>query len=71
MSACHIHQGRNVRVNCLKINTRGYCQECLDQGVPCFDPNVYCKFRGQCVILELARLHGLHRHEEPAVQAAG
>ena len=64
---CHVHPEAESRVVCQKVNIRGYCQSCLDQGVPCFDPSIYCKFRGQCVIWEMARENGLHR---PAQDAA-
>jgi hypothetical protein len=71
MSYCHNHPDIEARVTCQKNNTRGYCQECLDRGVPCFDPELYCKFRGQCVIWELARENGFHRRgqEEPRCEA--
>ena len=61
MPACHIHPNREARVTCKKANFRGYCEACLEEGAPCFDPGLYCKFRSQCVIWELAREKGLHR----------
>ena len=64
MTNCQNHAGREVRVLCQKNPSRGYCEECLDEGVPCFDPEIYCKFRGQCVIWALARENGLHRKGE-------
>ena len=71
MGACHNHPDREMKVACQKANFRGYCQECLDKGVPCFDPDIYCKFRSQCIIWELAREHGLHRRGEEKKQASG
>ena len=70
MAVCHNHPDREARVTCQKANFRGYCQECLDNGAPCFDPSIYCKFRGQCVIWELAKEHGLHREEEEPARKA-
>ena len=64
MTFCHIHPDREARVTCQKNNLRGYCGDCLEDGVPCFDPVIYCKFRGQCIIWELARDAGLHRPAE-------
>ena len=61
MTKCHNHPDREARVVCQKIGFRGYCQECLDQGASCFDPSIYCKFRGQCLIRELARENGVNR----------
>ena len=70
MPYCHIHPDREARVTCQKANFRGYCQECLDLGAPCFDPEIYCKFRGQCIIWELARENGLHRKGEAVLKPA-
>lgn len=64
MIACVNHPDREARFPCQKNNTRGYCQECVGSGVPCFDPDIYCKFRSQCVIWEMAREHGLHHLDE-------
>ena len=70
MGFCHNHPNRETRVTCQKNDTRGYCEECLDKGVPCFDPELYCKFRSQCVIWELARENGFHRRGESAKRYA-
>ncbi len=64
MIKCVNHPDREARVPCQKANVRGYCQECLDNGAPCFDPELYCKFRSQCIIYELAREHGLHKKSQ-------
>jgi hypothetical protein len=61
---CRNHPDREADVLCQKNGTRGYCRECLDEGVPCFDPDIYCKFRTQCIIWALAREHGLHHKGE-------
>ena len=61
MAYCVNHPDRETNVVCQRLNSRGYCSECLEAGAPCFEPEVYCKFRGQCVIYALAREHGLHR----------
>jgi len=66
MVHCVNHPDREARVACQKVNVRGYCQECLDEGAPCFDPELYCKFRSQCIIWELARENGLHRRQAEA-----
>jgi hypothetical protein len=71
MSTCYNHPDRQAQVLCLKNNTRGYCRECLDKGVPCFDPIMYCKYRGQCIIYELAREKGLHQKNGGMKAAAG
>jgi len=62
MAHCVNHPDREAAITCQKIDSRGYCQECLDEGAPCFDPELYCKFRSQCIIWELAREKGFHRH---------
>lgn len=72
MAICHNHPEREARVICQKVPFRGYCQECLDEGAPCFDPNIYCKFRSQCIIWELAKENGLHKNSgEPEKRAVG
>ncbi len=51
---CKNHRDRDVAVPCQKHLT-GYCSECVDDGISCTDPSIYCKFRPQCVIWELGR----------------
>ena len=72
MIYCHNHPDREARVACQKANIRGYCEECLEAGRPCFDPGLYCKFRGQCVINEMARENGKtdNAASEPLKRAA-
>lgn len=58
-------------MDCQKNNFRGYCEQCLDKPSPCFDPEIYCKFRSQCIIWNLAKEAGLHKKKDPdAAQAA-
>jgi hypothetical protein len=64
MVKCHIHPDRDAPYVCQKVNIRGYCPECIQEGVPCFDPEIYCKYRGQCVIWSMAREAGLHRKSD-------
>lgn len=66
MTSCVNHPEREARVTCQKNNFRGYCQECLAAPSPCFDPEIYCKFRTQCIIWTLAREAGMHRKSEAA-----
>ncbi len=61
MAACHLHPDRDANVPCQKVNLRGYCEDCLEEGAPCFDPGIYCKFRPSCVIWARAREAGRHR----------
>ena len=51
---CKNHSDREAVVPCQKHQT-GYCGECLENGVSCTDPSIYCKFRTQCVIWEMGR----------------
>ena len=51
---CRNHPDREAVVPCQK-HLVGYCSECLDNGVSCTDPTIYCKFRHQCVIWEMGR----------------
>ena len=71
MGYCVNHPDRETNVVCQRMPTRGYCQECLDKGVPCFEPEVYCKFRTSCVIRELAREKGITEVNSKAGAAAG
>jgi hypothetical protein len=51
---CIRHPERDARVVCQKTST-GYCEECLENGLSCIDPNLYCKFRPQCIIFEMEK----------------
>ncbi len=51
---CKNHSDREAVVPCQKHQI-GYCGECLENGVSCTDPSIYCKFRTQCVIWEMGR----------------
>ncbi len=51
---CKNHPNREAVVPCQKHQT-GYCSECLDNGVSCTDPFIYCKFRDRCIIWEMGR----------------
>ncbi|MCG6880024.1 MAG: hypothetical protein LJE96_12870 [Deltaproteobacteria bacterium] len=51
---CRNHPNREAVIPCQKHLT-GYCSECLENGISCTDPSIYCKFRPQCVIWELGR----------------
>ena len=46
---CSRHPERAIAVHCQK-HGGGLCQECLDHSPRCFDPDLYCKFRPQCII---------------------
>lgn len=46
---CRYHPDRPAIVNCQK-HGMGLCESCLDQDPHCPDPEIYCKFRPQCVI---------------------
>jgi hypothetical protein len=49
ISKCGTHQDAESVIQCQKHQV-GYCQECFDNGLSCRDPQLYCKFRQQCVI---------------------
>ncbi|MBI5603619.1 MAG: hypothetical protein HY879_09695 [Deltaproteobacteria bacterium] len=51
MSACRYHPEREGVFPCQKHQIY-YCQDCFGQGVSCTDPNLFCKFRPQCLINE-------------------
>ena len=70
MGHCVNHPDRETNVVCQRLPNRGYCDECLDKGAPCFEPEVYCKFRTACVIWELARENGLTKQDQIAARAA-
>ncbi|KMY66703.1 B-box zinc finger [Desulfocarbo indianensis] len=46
---CIRHPERASVARCQK-HGGGLCQECLDNDPRCFDPDLFCKFRPQCVI---------------------
>ena len=54
MHKCRRHPDRDAVLACQKYGY-GYCQECADEGVDCSDPELYCKFRQQCIIWEFYR----------------
>jgi hypothetical protein len=56
---CKNHPEKNAIAVCQKYST-GYCDiccECLDKHscCECSDPELYCKFRTQCIIWEISR----------------
>ena len=58
MMECNKHPGRPAIAICEK-NRIGFCRECCEcepeeACCECLDPALYCKFRTQCVIRELA-----------------
>ncbi|MCF8131244.1 MAG: hypothetical protein K9N10_22255 [Deltaproteobacteria bacterium] len=68
---CRNHPERDAVIPCQKHLT-GYCAECLDMGISCTDPSIYCKFRPQCVIWEMGREERKKALFEPEkAQAAG
>lgn len=46
--ACRFHPDRPAVLTCQK-HGQGLCAECLDTNPHCPDPELYCKFRPQCV----------------------
>ncbi|MBI4774640.1 MAG: hypothetical protein HY788_10755 [Deltaproteobacteria bacterium] len=54
MAGCRNHPDRDAFVSCQKHQT-GLCRECLHSDPSCMDPELYCKFRTQCVINELMK----------------
>ncbi len=46
---CRFHPQRPAMVNCSK-HGMGLCAQCLEEKPHCPDPEIYCKFRPQCVI---------------------
>ena len=54
MAVCRNHPDREAFVTCQK-HLVGLCHECLDSDPTCMDPELYCKFRSQCVINELMK----------------
>jgi hypothetical protein len=51
MLACRKHPDREGVFPCQKHQI-AYCRECFEVGVSCNDPELYCKFRPQCLINE-------------------
>ena len=51
---CRFHPERKAVLYCEKYEY-GYCDECLTDGQICTDPELYCKFRTQCIIWENCR----------------
>ena len=69
---CTNHPDREAVVPCQKYGI-GHCGECLENGVSCTDPSIYCKFRPQCVIWEMGRedrKNAVLEQEDPMTQAA-
>lgn len=46
---CRYHPDRPAVARCQKYGY-GYCSECLDTDPHCSDPEIYCKFRTQCLV---------------------
>lgn len=46
---CRNHPEREAAALCQKYG-HGLCADCLDQDPRCSDPDIYCKFRPQCII---------------------
>ena len=46
---CRNHPDRPSVAYCQKYGY-GYCSECLENDPHCSDPDIYCKFRPQCVV---------------------
>ena len=64
---CINHPDRRAVAVCQK-NEAGYCQECCEcdemiQCYECLDPDLYCKYRTQCLIWELTRERRKIGHE--------
>jgi hypothetical protein len=51
MPNCRYHPDREGIFPCLKHQI-AYCLPCFEEGQPCSDPKLYCKFRPQCLINE-------------------
>jgi hypothetical protein len=51
MPKCRNHPDREGVFPCQK-HQLAYCLPCFEEGVPCSDPKLYCKFRPQCLINE-------------------
>ncbi len=49
ISRCLNHPEREAALKCEK-HGRGLCARCLQENPRCFDPELYCKFRPQCLI---------------------
>ena len=67
---CRNHPDRAAAAICQKLST-GFCAECCECPTAqsccgCLDPNVYCQFRTQCLIWEIAR----ERRRRPGERAA-
>lgn len=46
---CRNHPDRPSAAMCQKYGY-GYCLDCLENDPHCSDPDIYCKFREQCVV---------------------
>ncbi|MBU4276754.1 MAG: hypothetical protein KKC30_08455 [Proteobacteria bacterium] len=46
---CRNHPDRPSVAMCQKYG-HGYCLECLETDAHCSDPDIYCKFREQCLV---------------------
>ena len=58
---CRNHPDRAAAANCQKY-PYGFCEECLEAEPQCPDPEIYCKFRPQCIVyFELKENRRNHR----------
>lgn len=64
---CRKHPDRPAVARCTKYG-HGQCLECLENDPHCSDPEIYCKFRTQCVIFE--HLKELRRKQRQAEETA-
>jgi len=66
---CKNHPERNAVAVCMKYNN-GYCLECCESndsvtGCRCSEPEMYCKFRTQCMVWAITRQK--HKREEDTI----
>jgi len=61
---CRNHPDRPAVARCQKYNY-GFCHQCLEDEPQCPDPDIYCKFRPQCIVyFELKENRRNHRQQE-------
>jgi len=63
VAKCRNHPEREAFVSCQK-HMSGVCQECLESEPTCMDPELYCKFRTQCIINELMKERSRERKRD-------